>query len=188
MRDNWQMWEQYFQPQICEEIISMALQISPQTATVGFSDVQVNTSTRRSRVRWITPRENRDLVEEVDNLVHVVNNDAFGVDIFKLLTLQFTEYNAEDAGHYDWHNDVNWGGNRQTHRKLSVVIQLTDPDKYKGGVFEMKPLFLAPPPEDKLKKQGTALIFPSFIEHRVTPVTEGTRYSLVAWMEGPKWR
>jgi len=52
----------------------------------------------------------------------------------------------------------------------------------------MKPLHLTAPNAEQLKTQGTALIFPSFIVHKVNPVTKGTRHSLVAWIEGPKWR
>lgn len=184
------MWERYFSPQTCEDIVKLALQEPVVEASVGFSTVQVNLIARRSKIRWIN-KTNKNLswlIDEIDNLIHTVNNDAFGVDIFKLLSLQFTEYSSDYSGHYGWHNDVNWEGNRQTHRKLSATVQLSDPATYKGGVFEMKPLFYEPPPENTLKTQGTVLIFPSFLEHRVSPVTEGTRYSLVAWMEGPKWR
>jgi len=93
-----------------------------------------------------------------------------------------------DQGYYNWHNDVNWDDGRPVHRKLSFICQLTDPAKYEGGDFEMQPLHLGAPNQEQLKTQGTALIFPSFIVHKVNPVTKGTRHSLVAWIEGPKWR
>ncbi len=56
---------------------------------------------------------------------------------------------------------------RQAHRKLSFICQLTDPEEYEGGDFEMQPLHLGAPDKEQVKTQGTALIFPSFIVHKV---------------------
>jgi PKHD-type hydroxylase len=71
-------------------------------------------------------------------------------------------------------------------RKISIIIQLTDPSEYEGGEFEMDYQYEQPNKED-LKKKGTIIVFPSFIPHRVTELTKGTRKSLVAWVEGPKF-
>ena len=70
-------------------------------------------------------------------------------------------------------------------RKLSVTVQLSDPSEYEGGGFE----FLeCPNPDESSRKKGTVLVFPSYLKHRVLPVTKGTRKSLVAWFEGPRWK
>jgi PKHD-type hydroxylase len=190
MKDNWLMWESYFAKDMCEKIIESAKTIPEQDAAVGFEDPSVTQDTRRSKIRWIQ-RNHTDLrwvIDEVEHLVHVANRNAFGVDITKLFELQFTEYSSDYLGHYKWHNDINWDEPIATQRKLSVVIQLSDPKDYEGGDFEMQPLYLEPPHEEPLKKQGTALVFPSFLMHKVNPVTRGVRHSLVGWMEGPKWR
>jgi len=68
------------------------------------------------------------------------------------------------------------------------VCQLSSPEEYEGGEFEMQPLHLNAPAQEHLRTQGTVLVFPSFVVHKVNPITKGTRHSLVAWMEGPKWR
>jgi predicted 2-oxoglutarate/Fe(II)-dependent dioxygenase YbiX len=107
---------------------------------------------------------------------------------WRLRSIQFTEYHESVQGHYDWHNDVLWGDGTPVHRKLSMVIQLSDPSEYEGANLELKPFYLNAPNETMLKQQGTIIVFPSIVEHRVTPIIKGTRYSLVAWMEGPKWR
>ena len=99
--------------------------------------------------------------------------------------LQYTEYHAEDTGFYNWHTDVNWLGQDDADRKLSVTIQLSDPDEYEGGDFEFQ--FIPGPEQEAAKKKGTILIFPSHQIHRVTNVTKGVRKSLVAWFEGPRW-
>ena len=79
-----------------------------------------------------------------------------------------------------------WINNDNYHRKLTCVIQLTDPSTYEGGDFEMYDLNEGPNKEE-LRTQGTVIFLPSFINHAALPVTKGTRYSLAVWFEGPKW-
>ena len=67
-------------------------------------------------------------------------------------------------------------------RKISLVVPLSDPRTYKGGNFQFwsgKTLTIK-----EGRKQGSLLFFPSYLWHRVTPITEGIRYSLVAWICG----
>ena len=73
-------------------------------------------------------------------------------------------------------------------RKLSMIIPLVDGNEYEGGDFEIN---LNNPENDnnivsikEAKIKGTIIVFPSFVWHRVTPVTSGTRYSLVIWNLG----
>ncbi len=70
-------------------------------------------------------------------------------------------------------------------RKLSVVIQLSPRESYEGGTFEFS---TAAHPGAAFEPRGSVLIFPSFLQHRVLPVTSGIRHSLVTWVEGPQWR
>jgi PKHD-type hydroxylase len=97
--------------------------------------------------------------------------------------LQFTEYtyNPEDKqqSHYDWHMDV---GESASTRKISMSIQLTDEAEYDGGDLEFmihRSIIKAP------REKGTVIFFPSYLTHRVTKVTRGTRRSLVFWFHGP---
>jgi PKHD-type hydroxylase len=70
-------------------------------------------------------------------------------------------------------------------RKLTAVVQLTDSSKYEGGQLELYNVTQGPP--SLIKEQGTVFLFPSVMEHAVTPVTKGTRYSLACWFDGPHW-
>jgi PKHD-type hydroxylase len=88
-------------------------------------------------------------------------------------------------GHYDWHTDLSAPNNEGIQRKLSMSIQLNDPSKFKGGKLEFKTL---PDKEQPKMQQGSIVVFPSFLEHRVTPVTSGNRYSAVTWASGPAFR
>lgn len=191
MNANWQAWFGRFSSDWCNEVITLAKELPPQMAgIVRHAKNENDNDVRRTIVRWIsrdTPKLN-ELFPILEDLFIAANHNAFGVDVYSLREIQFTEYHDSIQAHYDWHNDVLWGEGRPVHRKLSMVIQLSDPAGYEGGQLELKPFYLSPPPEEELKKQGSVIVFPSFTEHRVTPVTKGTRYSLVAWMEGPKWR
>ena len=73
------------------------------------------------------------------------------------------------------------------HRKMSCVIQLTDPNEYDGGDFQIIDTAHSPP-ADELREQGTIIYFPSMMRHRALPVVRGRRYSIAAWFDGPKWR
>lgn len=193
MNAMWQLWEGRFSKPTCERIISLARLLPETDAKVGNGEEgtgRIDSQVRRSKIRWIngaTP-DFKDLYLDIVDMFHISNRSSFGLDLWQLPEMQFTEYNANDEGHYNWHIDTMFQSSNLTHRKLSMVIQLSDPNEYEGGQLEIQPWVMEPPPADKLKNQGSVVIFPSLLHHRVTPVTKGTRYSLVAWMEGPKWR
>lgn len=97
--------------------------------------------------------------------------------------IQHAEYKADpegNGGHYDWHMD--FGRDQYSTRKLSMSIQLSDPSEYEGGDLE----FLINRTHVKApKNKGAIIFFPSYLTHRVTKVTSGTRNSLVTWFHGP---
>ena len=77
-------------------------------------------------------------------------------------------------------------------RKISMTVNLTDPKNYKGGnlKFDLGPHIKQDRFKvcDDIRPQGSAVVFPSFTYHCVTPVTSGTRYSLVIWFLGKPWQ
>ena len=134
---------------------------------------------RSSRVSWLS--NDRHTLDMLFDFVNEANKQ-WGINIFKKSDIQYTEYHAQEGGHYDWHHDVNWS--EPQHRKLSVTVQLSSPLDYEGGDFEFKEI---ESPDIAAKEQGTVLVFPSYYLHKVSPVTSGVRKSLVAWFEGPRW-
>ena len=109
---------------------------------------------------------------------------AFNIDVDNQAEMQFTEYHAAQRGHYDWHQDVHWNGQAAADRKISITVQLSDGDDYEGGDFEFDDVKT----NADFRSKGTVLVFPSYLRHRVLPVTSGTRRSLVAWFFGPRWK
>lgn len=97
--------------------------------------------------------------------------------------LQATRYAASGRDHYSWHMD--WGAGQTQMRKIAIVVHLTDGRDYEGGALE---LTNGSTPVAARQQSGTCTVFPSFVLHRVTPVTRGTRLGLVAWALGPSFR
>ena len=108
------------------------------------------------------------------------NKDNFLYDISHIEQdmIQYTQYNKGD--YYDWHTDIGRGD--ASNRKISLSILLND--DYEGGDLAF---FLTG--EQSLKPDaGQAIAFPSFLPHRVTPLTKGIRWSLVCWITGDPFR
>lgn len=143
---------------------------------------------RRSRVLWLDGDTGGEptLVARIDRrmaeVVAVFNRTRFGfvLDGFDE-ALQIARYDGDDAGGYIRHVDRGEGP-RARRRKLGVSIQLSAPEDYVGGDLVLEPQAV---PIIGPRRRGTAIAFPSYVVHEVTPVTRGQRYSLVAWVHGP---
>jgi PKHD-type hydroxylase len=180
-RQRWAYWDNLFTPEECDMIISDCNVYNLMRGQViGNSNHE---SVRDSDITWITPQKNFEwMYNRLTGAVVSLNDRYFGFDLWGFgESLQFTKYEAP-AGKYDSHVDCSLNA---SIRKLSIVLQLSDPKDYEGGDFE---IIDQNDPEKLLRSRGTLLAFPSFTMHRVTPVTQGTRYSLVGWITGPSFK
>jgi PKHD-type hydroxylase len=143
-----------------------------------------NAQVRRSQVVMLGDEKRYDwLYERIWSAAQECNRLFFCIDIAGVeANIQLGRYDSSDRGFYDWHTD--FAGIRPL-RKLSISIQLSRPEDYDGGNLE---LMYGTEPQKLDKTRGTFIVFPSFMLHRVTPVTRGTRWSLVAWIAGARWR
>lgn len=176
-RQNWRLWAASID---VDKILEQPETQLPQRAKTFGGE---NLEHRISQVAWMSDNETVRLMLEPYILeagkVMNVYVDWHDVEI------QYTEYHASEGGKYDWHHDVDWNNNNGTDRKLSLTVQLSDPNDYDGGNFEFAEVEQLP---DSARQQGTVVVFPSYLAHRVMPVTRGVRRSLVAWFSGPKWQ
>ncbi len=157
---------------------------------IGFAGESNGIDTiRKSEIRWINTYDlnHKFIVDTLWNFANDANRDHFGFDLNYLRDIQYTTYKSENSGKYDWHQDTFWLNPTANHRKISMIIQLSDPKEYSGGEFQVDPEF-GVLDQQSVKQRGTVIAFPSFLRHRVTPVTSGIRRSLVCWIEGPKFR
>jgi PKHD-type hydroxylase len=171
-------WNNAFSKEECQTIINIAKDKGLiKGKTRGESDV------RDSKISWLYPTDNLDWVfRRVTDITLNLNERFFKFDLFGLNEgFQFTNYEAP-SGKYGKHVDR---GINMAVRKLSISIQLTNPDEYEGGE-----LYLYQGDKGDLmdKTQGTLIVFPSYILHEVMPVTKGERNSLVTWVTGKQFK
>ena len=173
---------------LCEAIISMGLEAKQYSAAVykDHSDVD-NPEVRNNTIAWLRNDSINELLSEYVKHANVEAGWNFHINSFEIP--QFSTY--EHGQYYDWHVDM--GVEKPTDtafRKLSISVALNE--SYIGGDFEIeewgKPRTNRVKRLDIMHSSGTVCVFPSFMQHRVTPVTEGTRYSLVGWFRGDMFK
>lgn len=143
-----------------------------------------NPTVRRSQVFMLeNTAKYQWLYHRFWNAAQNANRHNFCVEIAGIEgNIQLARYDSSDQGFYGWHADF---GYEAPERKISISVQMSHPDDYEGGDLE---LYCDDPPVKLPRTRGAMIAFPSFAVHRVTPVTRGTRWSLVAWITGPRWR
>lgn len=183
---------------------------------ISEDGVPLNENIRSCEVSWImaTDKFTSEVIGQCNDIMTQINHSYYGFDIWRPEPIQFTHYtfheDAEIKDHYDWHVDssILARANTPFDRKLSMSLQLSKGDAYTGCNLEFPDHanFMEGNKEnagvnvrtgktissDKLavilRQQGTAILFPSFAHHRVTPIESGERYCLVNWVQGPRWR
>lgn len=146
----------------------------------GLEDRSVSKDVRDSKVFFIQPSDKSEwLYRKLTDLINHMNAQFYGFELTQMEALQFTKYGVGEF--YDKHIDTisSFIG---SPRKLSFSLQLTDPLEYDGGELHIHESVT---PIVASKEKGMLNIFPSFMLHEVTPVTRGTRQSLVGWVNGP---
>lgn len=157
-------------------------------AGIGLNEEHaINPCVRSSRIAWLPRTVETDSVW--DNVAHAVSRVNATYFQYKLDGFfepgQITRYSADMAGHYDWHRDSDL---RQTGvlRKLSCAILLNDPSEFTGGSFLVKAE--SDTPVEMEQRRGRMWCFPSWMLHKVSQVTAGSRKSLIFWVGGPPFR
>jgi len=177
-------FEKGFSEDEINTIISGSLIYKAREGTIIANENQVENSIRNSKIKWLPNTAEWSWVyDRLAGMATEANNALWKFDLHSIIDdIQFTEYEA-GGGHYDWHMDIGPGG--ISHRKISMVVQLTDPEEYKGGDLEM---MLSRAPFAVPRSKGAVVLFPSFVMHKVTPITQGVRQSLVLWLGGSHYR
>jgi len=144
-----------------------------------------DTDIRDSKIKFIESNieSNKWIFERFTGLINNANERFFKFDLSRLESLQYTVYN--EGQFYRDHMDLGYKNPNNAVRKLSFTMQLSDPADYNGGELLIKH---GSEPDIARKNRGAITFFPSYVMHEVTPVTRGTRKSIVGWVTGPHWR
>jgi len=164
-----------------------------ENATIVDDNKPIDMKMRRSRIKFYHRDEyTYSIFDRLNNVIENLNDRFYNFDLNGYEAFQYTEYLDTDSGTYDFHLDTIFGKNGHhtdyEMRKLSLIMCLNEPGKdFEGGQF-----YLNMGKEEKAleveMKKGRIILFPSFLLHRVAPVTKGIRKSLVIWVTGPKFR
>ena len=191
-------------PKICDDIIEYGKSQQEQIALTGEHDPEKDSEQnikdiskkRKSNIVWM---DDPWIYKEIQPYVNTANiNAGWNFQWDRSESCQFTKYKLNQF--YDWHCD-SWvkpydkpeSPDHGKIRKLSVTVSLSDDTDYEGGDFEFdfrntdsgsnQPRLCK-----EIRPKGSVVVFPSFVWHRVKPVTSGTRYSLVIWNLGWPFR
>ena len=190
LEPKWKSWiiqttTPLFTPDQCRQIIEAGRKQKPQTAQVGMNKPGGGTDTKKrvTTISWIPFKEMGHMYVDLNNFIQKANENHFGFDDIRITEpAQFTEY--PEGGFYDWHMDCDVIMEHEPPvRKISMTLLLNDPSEFEGGDLE-----LMGPGKFAELKQGHAIIFASFLNHKVNPVTRGIRQSLVVWFGGKPFR
>ena len=190
LEPKWKSWivettTPLFTPEQCQKIIDCGRRQKPQQAQVGMNKPGggVNTKKRTTTISWIPFNEMKPMYNDINKFIQKANRNHFGFEDVEITEqAQFTEY--PEGGFYDWHIDTDVNMKHEPPvRKISMTLLLSPENQFEGGDLEL----MAPGKKANLT-QGNAIIFASFLNHRVAPVTRGVRQSLVMWFGGKPFR
>lgn len=182
----------YFSPGFSEEELAKIYKdVAPipfQEAATGEYNEGIDKSVRSSSIKWIPQSQQWAwLYDKMMTMVVEANNTLWHFDLHSVLdSIQYTEYYDREGGHYGWHQDI--GPGHLSTRKISITVQLSDDSEYEGGDLEYWRGGDITNVEKAPRGKGVVFIFPSFMMHRVTPVTKGTRRSFVLWVGGSHYK
>ena len=176
--NQWAYWDKAFTAEECQRIIDIG-----NSRTLARGTAISKQEVRDSDIAWLYSCDDMDWAyRRITDIITSLNERFFQFDLFGLIEgMQFTRYVAP-GGRYGSHIDRIMDG---PVRKLSFTLQLSDPADYEGGDLQ---LWNSDDPEVMSREQGYVAVFPSYSLHEVTPVTAGTRYSLVSWVTGPPFK
>ena len=187
---KWKSWivqttTPLFTPEQCRKIIESGRAQKPQTAQVGMNKPGGGTDTKKrvTTISWLPFKEMAPMYHDLNIFIQKCNENHFGFEDIRITeNAQFTEY--PEGGFYDWHMDCDVNMQHEPPvRKISMTLLLNDPSEFEGGDLEL----MAPGKFAELK-QGHAIVFASFLNHRVNKVRRGVRQSLVVWFGGKPFR
>jgi PKHD-type hydroxylase len=188
-RDDMAYWDGFLSGDDINTLLALPEWHNKHEATVGSDsgDAQVRDRVRISDVSWVGVKpEIHHIWDKISTVVSEVNRRFFNFDLSGFHEpLQLGCYSGNQKGHYDWHTDAS-PFDMKVPRKLSMALLLSDPSEFEGGEFQVKI------GSDEVKTldmvKGRAWFFPSYVLHRVAPVTKGIRRSAVLWVGGPPFK
>jgi PKHD-type hydroxylase len=176
-------WDGAFTEEQLDWLQQKAREATQEAQVGGGSEGTVSKSIRRAELNWLFKDSECSWVfERLSHVAASLNADHFGFDLTGFgEAIQLTNYHESRQGTYKWHQDFS----SEVSRKLSMVLQLSEPSEYEGGELQ---ILTSGQPMGVQKKRGLITAFPAWTLHQVTPVVKGNRQTLVTWVSGPEFK
>jgi len=177
----WYYWRSIFKPDEIKKINKLITK-----NLFKDNDTPAHGVTKTSEVKMVRWEKIKSLLLPMYTQALSANELAFGFNLYPIVdshTLNYNIYSATSKGEYDWHEDGISFRSAVSDFKLTNLLNLSEAP-YKGGSFYLGTKYCQVP---ELSVPGNMITFPSFRNHRVTPVTKGTRKTLALWLSGARF-
>jgi PKHD-type hydroxylase len=181
-------YQYYFVPDFINRTEIELLNEVVSDPTVGSSEklIEGKNFVKSANVKTIQHSFLWDQLDHLRNIILLTNKENFGFDLFeisKFSSINYNQYSETDQGQYTWHCDAEF--NQCYDLKLTAILNIST-EPVEGGDFS---LFLGGElPIHGINNPGSLLIFPSWVQHSVKPVTKGVRKTISMWVSGPNWK
>ena len=168
-------------PALCDEVVAEASTRDFNVASMGETAADLNDEYRNTAIQFL-PTGHWLENSLKDNATRANQECNWNYSLSGNEQIQFAKYTEKQL--YNWHTDTFLLGLKPLDRKITVVCLLNDPKEFLGGEFKVRLYqeYIAP------LQKGSVVAFPSILEHCVTPVISGVRYSATMWLNGEKFR
>lgn len=182
MRDEFRIVSNFYTP---EQLVEFNKYLERDAEKCGAEDKPSGDASKTLDAYTVHWGHAKDYLGKLEELTHHLNHYHFGLDIY-LMTgydcINYNVYTADKLSEYTWHKDGRLDA--VSDIKLTVILNAST-EAYEGGDFE---LFLNGPKKVLGFEPGSFIVFPSWIQHRVTPVTKGVRKTVSFWIQGPRFK
>lgn len=185
-------WDGAFSKEELDNIEKMCSKSDLNDATTYNADIESTRKIRRSKVKFFDKDDTTAWIfDRFNGVGESLNEQFYGFDLHGYDSFQYTQYDYDDHGEYNWHMDMIMGDQldnswSNSTRKLTLIMLLSDENNFTGGELQLNESR-----EENARTvqmfRGRIVAFPSWILHRVTPIITGQRKSIVIWIEGPKF-
>jgi PKHD-type hydroxylase len=182
------VWNAIFSGQELDAIERYGDGLAQQEASTLAGTYGQDHNSRVTRIAWMLRNPQVEpLYRRLENVVLRINDLYFRYDLTGIMAFQYTRYDQAEGSRFGWHQDygVDPAGNSTEPRKLTLSLQLSEAPDYQDCELQTQLGDLA---YSAPKTRGTLVCFPSYVAHRVTPITAGVRKALVMWAIGPEFR
>jgi PKHD-type hydroxylase len=184
---NYWYWSGILSEELCDSIILEGDKLISSDGRIGNGNLggSYNPEIRETNITFFP---NNHWIEGIALQYALLanTNSKWNINFSNPQNAQYCRYFPDQ--HYTPHRDDSINVNRNTMRKLSLVIQLSNPNDYEGGEFAIEQIDGSLAEVDLIAPRGSVIVFPSLLMHGVKPVTKGVRHSVVVWFEGPNWQ